>query len=51
MLTSTDEDGHLVYEIPSIETDEYNRIGLIITRIDSSESTDTIGAYNIEIHL
>jgi hypothetical protein len=35
------------YAIPSVDTGAYDRLALIITRLDSDESTDPIGAYEI----
>jgi hypothetical protein len=46
---SSNGDESLVYTIPGIETSEYDRIGLIINRLDNQESADPIGAYNIVI--
>lgn len=43
-------DGHLVYVIPVVNTTEYNRLGLIITRFDAKESSDPIGEYTIVLH-
>ncbi len=40
-------DGHLTYAISEIDTDETSRLGLIITRLDSEEGSDPIGAYTI----
>jgi hypothetical protein len=50
VLTSTNEDGHLVYTIPAIDTTLYNRLGLIITRVDAKENLDSVGAYEIVLH-
>ena len=36
-----------VYVIPHVDTTTYNRLALIITRIDAEESTDPVGAYTI----
>ena len=47
VLTSADADGHLVTVIPAIDTAAYNRLGLIITRVDARESSDPVGAYTI----
>ena len=40
-------DGHLLYAISEIDTGETNRLGLIITRLDSEEDSDPVGAYTI----
>jgi hypothetical protein len=37
-------DGHLTYTIPTIDKAAYNRLGLVITRIDAHEGTDATGA-------
>jgi hypothetical protein len=47
MATRTNFDGQLVFEIPSIDVSEYNRLALIITRLDAQESVDPFGAYTI----
>lgn len=47
---SLNADGGWVYTIPAIETSVYDRIGLIITRLDNQENADPIGAYNFLIH-
>jgi hypothetical protein len=47
VLTWSDGDGHLVYIIPAIDTAAYNRLGLIITRVDAKENSDPVGAYTI----
>jgi len=43
----TNENGHLVYVIPAIDTTAHNRLGLIITRVDANESSDPVGEYTI----
>jgi hypothetical protein len=50
VLTRADADGHLVYTIPAIDTTAYNRLGLIITRVDAKEGLDPIGTYTIVLH-
>ncbi len=47
MVTRTNFDGQLIYEIPAIDVRAYNRLGLIITRIDAQESVDPFGEYTI----
>ena len=37
-MTTGTENGHLSYTIPAIDTDECNRLGLIITRVDANQS-------------
>jgi hypothetical protein len=43
--------GKLLYEIPEIDTVVANRLGLIITRLDSEEVSDPVGAYTITLLL
>jgi hypothetical protein len=50
ILTRTGPDGHLPYIIPAIDTSAYNRLGLIIMRLDAKESFDPIGGYTIVLH-
>jgi hypothetical protein len=50
VLTQVDADGHMFYVIPAIDRAEFNRLGLIITRVDSSESSDPFGEYTIVLH-
>ena len=45
--TATNADGHLLYTIPAIDTAAYNRLGLIITRVDGNEGGDPVGAYSL----
>jgi|GEM_PF-3756579 len=40
-------EGHLRYTIPEIGTGVDNRLGLIITRLDSEEDSDPVGAYTL----
>ncbi len=37
------------YSIPSIDTEDYNRLGLIITRLDNNENLDPNGIYTIVV--
>ena len=39
--------GTYSYEIPEIDTEYYNRLGLIITRLDSNENLNPNGNYTI----
>ena len=39
--------GIYLYTIPEIDTEKYNRLGLIITRLDSNENLDPNGIYTI----
>jgi hypothetical protein len=46
-LAPVDADGRLSYVLPAIDTTAYNRLGVIITRIDAKESSDPTGAYTM----
>ena len=50
VLGRTNADGHLRYVVPAIDTAAYNRLGLIITRVDATESSDPVGEYTIVLH-
>jgi len=50
VLAATNADGHLIYTIPAVDTAAYNRLGLIITRMDANEGSDPIGEYTIVLH-
>jgi hypothetical protein len=39
--------GQLLYAASEIDTDKTNRLGLIITRLDSEEDSDPVGAYSL----
>jgi len=41
--------GRLVYTIPSIDVAEFNRLAIIITRVDANEATDPLGEYTIRL--
>ena len=43
------EYGNLTMEIGNLDPNEFNRLGLIITRLDDVEKTDTSGNYRIQI--
>jgi hypothetical protein len=47
ILTGTNADGHVLYVIPAIDRTTYSRIGLIITRVDTNERSDSTGEYTI----
>jgi hypothetical protein len=40
-------DGRLTYVIPRIRTDAFNRLGLIVTRLDIQDASDPAGEYAI----
>jgi len=42
------ENGYLTMEVDNLNVNEFNKIGLIITRIDSSENTEASGRYLIQ---
>ena len=46
-VPTANESGRLDYVIPAIDTTAYNRLGLIITRVDANESSDPVGEYTI----
>jgi hypothetical protein len=50
VLVTASEGGRLVYIIPAIDMAAYNRLGLIITRADTRESSDPVSAYTIVLH-
>ena len=43
------QDGAHVYVIPNVDTTAYDRLALIITRLDAAETTDPIGKYRVTI--
>ncbi len=45
--TMTTPDGHVLYTIRALDLSAYNRIGLIITRLDAEERLDPEGKYSI----
>jgi hypothetical protein len=47
ILALVTQDGCRSYVIPVIDITMYNRLGIVITRLDAEESSDPIGAYNI----
>jgi hypothetical protein len=47
LLSKSDPDGRQVYIIRAIDTALYNRLGLIITRLDARETLDPLGEYTI----
>ena len=47
ILTRGTPDGQLVYVIPAIDMTKFNKLGLVITRLDAKEGSDPIGAYSI----
>jgi len=51
VLTEVNADGHLLYAVPEINTADTNRLGLIIMRLDTRESSDPVGEYTIMLRL
>jgi hypothetical protein len=47
VLERKGNDGELVYVVPQIDTAAHNRLGLVITRLDTAEGIDAEGAYNL----
>jgi hypothetical protein len=43
-------EGRLLYTILEIDTSVYNRLGVIITRLDSEEDVDAAGAYTLALY-
>ena len=44
-----DEDGHFMFSIDRVNLNEFDYVGLIITRTDSNEELDNHGSYTIQI--
>jgi hypothetical protein len=44
------QDGRLCYAMAELDLDQDNRLGLIITRLDTHEKLDHLGSYDIGIH-
>ncbi len=42
--------GVLSYTLPEVDTQRYNRLGLIITRVDNEERRDRSGSYTLSLH-
>jgi hypothetical protein len=47
MLEERGPGGHLRYTIPALDTAAYDRLGLVIIRVDARESADPNGAYTL----
>jgi hypothetical protein len=47
VLAGRSSDGHPIYILPEIRASAYNRLGIIITRLDAQEALDPTGAYAI----
>jgi len=43
------KDAAHVYAIPSLDTTAYDRLPLIITRLDSEEMADPVGGYRVTL--
>jgi hypothetical protein len=50
MLRNEVPDATLSLSIPAVELDTYNRIGIIITRVDAREHLDPVGAYTLVVN-
>ena len=48
--TKANQDGHTSLVISQIDTAKYDRLGLVITRIDANESLDPSGRYTVTLH-
>jgi hypothetical protein len=44
-----DSEGEYVYTVDSVDTGEFDRLALIVTRIDPHESADPAGGYTIDL--
>jgi len=49
-VNSLNTNGVWVFAIPAIDTSVYDRISLIITRLDNQESLDPLGEYSLIFH-
>ena len=50
LLAEGSPDGTYAYALPSIDLEEFNRIALIITRIDTGEKADPVGGYTVAVY-
>jgi hypothetical protein len=50
MLEPAGGEGRLPYAIPRVDTTAYNRLGLVVVRVDADEAADAIGAYTLVLH-
>jgi hypothetical protein len=46
-VISRTPDGSFLHTIPQVDTSTYDRLALIITRVDAQEESDPVGAYTI----
>jgi hypothetical protein len=42
--------GTRLYNIPAVDTSEYDRLALIIVRVDANERVDPIGEYTVVLN-
>ena len=49
IATPSSTNDELVYSIPRIELSEYDRLGLIITRVDNNEISGESGEYTLQL--
>jgi hypothetical protein len=42
-------DGAYEYVVPNVDTTVYDRLALIVTRLDADETADPVGTYNVVI--
>jgi hypothetical protein len=48
-VVSQTPEGSFLYTIPQVDTSTYDRLALIITRVDGAEASDPTGAYTITL--
>jgi hypothetical protein len=50
VLASKNSDGRRFYTIPEIRANVYSRLGVVITRLDTEETSDPVGEYTIALY-
>jgi hypothetical protein len=50
VLLRVEPNGCAVHRVPAIDTTDFNRLGLIVTRLDAHEASDPTGAYTLTLH-
>jgi hypothetical protein len=49
ILASENSDGRVTYLIPVVDTAAYNRLALVISRLDANENRDPVGEYTVTL--